>query len=356
MKYITFIDEAGNTGDNLLDLQQPLFVLGAVSVLQTKQAEAEKVRKTLFLSVKEKEETEIKATKWYKSPKKRKAMATLLLELKRLDAQYHIVVVEKRFMIAGWAVNTFFDYANVGSDDMSFVNDADKRKFTADYYEQNCSDEDLTIVAQALQNPTRKAYLSAIDALRRNVPEKSCIDILNCAERNVDELLDVETIPSKMFSESVFHSPNLTGFSTLCNMIAKMCLDEQSETKIIFDECPLCNEAFPKLFGIFEKVNQDIQIPSLPNIYTWKNRILSVQKGKGQLEPLLQAADVLATSTDKVLQKCQKDDMSFNDYECSVLLLLAIIFGEDHLWLVTSQKLKQILGRATRIAAMSYVN
>lgn len=355
MKYVTFIDEAGNTGDNLLDLQQPLFVLGAVSVPQAKLAEAEKVREALFQSVKEKEETEIKATKWHKSPKKREAMVTLLNELKQLGAQYHVVVVEKRFMIAGWAVNTYFDYANVGSDDMSFVNDADKRKFTADYYEQNCSDEDLTIVGQALQNPTRKSYLSAIDALRRNAPEQSSIDILNCAERNVDELLDEETTPSEMFTESVFHSPNLTGFSTLGNMIAKMCLDEQSETQIIFDECPLCNEAFSKLFDIFEKVNQDIQIPGLPTIYTWKNRILSVQKGKGQLEPLLQAADVLATSTDKVLQKCQKDDMSFNDYERSVLLFLAVIFGENHLWVVTSQKLMQNFGKATRIASQ-YLN
>lgn len=351
MKYVTFIDEAGNTGDNLLDLQQPLFVLGAVSVPQTRLVEAEKVREALFLSVKEKEETEIKATKWHKSPKKREAMATLLYELKQLGVQYHAVVVEKRFMIAGWAVNTFFDYANVGSDDMSFVNDADKRKFTADHYEQNCLDKDLTIIGQALQAPTREAYLSAIDALRRNAPEQSSRDILNCAERNVDELLDEETTPSEMFAESVFHSPNLTAFAQLGSMIAKMCEDGHSETELIFDECPLCNEAFPTLFDNFKKVDRDINIPRLPMIYTWKNRILRVQKGKGQVQPLLQVADVLATSTDKVLQKCQKDDFLFNKYERATLLMLSVIYNEAHLWVVTSQKLNQNFGNAIRIAA-----
>ena len=351
-RYNTYIDEAGNTGDNLLDLQQPLFVLGAVSVPMEKLARAEEVREALFLSVKEKEETEIKATKWHKSPKKREAMATLLYELKQLGAQYHVVVVEKRFMIAGWAVNTFFDYYNVGSDDMSFVNDADKRKFVADHYEQNCSNEDLVIVGQALQNPTREAYLSAIDALRRNAPEQSSIDILNCAERNVDDLLEVETTPDTMFGDKVLHTPNLTSLHALGNMIAHMCKEEGSQTSFIFDDCSLCNKAFGEMYTIDSNVESDFRIPSLPDHFTWKDRVLSFETADSKDQQLLQAADVLATSTDKVLQKCQKDDMNFNDYERSVLMLLVIIFGENHLWVVTSQKLKQQFAKATRIAAM----
>lgn len=350
-RYKTYIDEAGNTGDNLLDLKQPLFVLGAVSIPMEKHTQAELVREAHFLAVKEKEETEIKATKWYKAPKKREAIKLMLDELEKLGAEYHIVVVEKRFMISGWAVNTFFDYYNVGSDDMSFVNDAEKRKFVADHYEQNCPDEDLTVIGKALREPTRESYQSAIDALRRNAPEQSSKEILDCAERNVDRLLEVETEPNEMFAENVFHSPNLTGFATLGNLVAKMCLDEQGETALIFDDCNLCNEAFPKLFDIFKNVEEDIQIPGLPLIYTWKNRILSVQKGLSHAQPLLQAADVLATSTDKVLQKCREDNMNFNDYECGILMLLAILYGEGNLWMVSSQKLKQHFGKATRIVS-----
>ena len=43
-QYITYIDEAGNTGDNLLDLQQPLFVLAAVSVPVDKLIQAKQIR------------------------------------------------------------------------------------------------------------------------------------------------------------------------------------------------------------------------------------------------------------------------------------------------------------------------
>ena len=56
-RYKTYIDEAGNTGDNLLDLKQPLFVLGAVSIPMEKHTQAKLVREAHFLAVKEKEET-----------------------------------------------------------------------------------------------------------------------------------------------------------------------------------------------------------------------------------------------------------------------------------------------------------
>lgn len=85
-QYITYIDEAGNTGDNLLDLHQPLFVLASVSVPADKLAQAKQIRDAHFLAVKEKEETEIKATKWYKAPKKQQAMLLLLQELQILGS------------------------------------------------------------------------------------------------------------------------------------------------------------------------------------------------------------------------------------------------------------------------------
>ena len=352
-EYLTFIDEAGNTGDNLLDQQQPLFVLSAVSIPKDKLFEAEKMREAHFLAVKEKEETEIKATKWYKAPKKQQAMASLLHDLKQLGAQYHLVVTEKRFMIAGRAVNTFFDYANVGSDDSSFVNDENKRMAIADHYEQNLSDAELTIVGQALRKPTREDYLRVIDILRRKAPEQSCIDILNCAERNVDELLAVESEPDMLFGDKVFHSPNLTSLHALGNMVARMCKEESAKTSFIFDDCTLCNKAFMEMYRIDSNVQSDFKISSLPDHFTWKDRVMSFETANSKDKPLLQYADILATCTDKVLQKCQKDDMNFNPFECSVLKLLAVTFCEDHLWVVSSQKLKQQFVIATRIASQA---
>lgn len=351
-QYITFIDEAGNTGDNLLDLQQQLFVLGAVSVPTDKLQRAEQLREAHFLAVKEKEETEIKAAKWYKASKKQQAMACLLHELKELGTEYYLVVVEKRFMIVGWAVNTFFDYANVGSEDRSFVNDADKRKAVADHYELNCTDEELALVGQALQQPTRQTYLEAIVVLKCKAPEQSCEAILDCAERNVDELLAEETAPSGTFSESVFHAPNLTAFASIGNMLAGMCKMEDAQTSLIFDSYRLCNDAYHEVFTMYSRIVSDFKIPTIPLHFTWKDRILSFETANGKAKPLLQAADVLATCTYKVMQKCMNDDMDFNLFESAMVMLLALTFSENHLWVVTSMKLKQRFCKATRLASL----
>ena len=351
-QYITFIDEAGNTGDNLLDLHQPLFVLAAVSVPVDKQPQANEIRDAHFLAVKEREETEIKATKWYKAPKKQEAMSLFLKELQVLGAQLHLVVTEKRYMIVGWVVNTFFDYANIGSNDMSFVNDGNKRRATAGHYERNCTDAELAIIGQALRSPTREDYLHAINILRTHAPEQSSIDILDCAKNNADELLDIETSHDEMFGDSVFHTPNLTSLHVLGNMISRMCKEEDAQTSFIFDDCSLCNKAFLQLFKIDSNIERDFCIPTIPEHYTWKDRVLSFKTANSKSEPLLQAADVLATCTDKLLQKIASGSTDFSLFEKSILLQLGYTFGEDHLWIVASQKFKQQFARAIRFASL----
>jgi len=333
-------------------LHQPLFVLAAVSVPVDKQIQAKQIREAHFLAVKEKEETEIKATKWYKAPKKQQAMSLLLQELQVLGTKLHLVVTEKRYMIAGWAINTFFDYANVGSDDMSFVNDGNKRRATADHYEQNCTDEELASIGQALRNPTREGYLRAIGILRQRAPEQSSIDILNSAERNVDELLAVETSHDNLFGDSVFHTPNLTSLHALGNMIAQMCKEQEAQTSFIFDDCSLCNKAFLELYKIDSNIKEDFSIPTLPNHFTWKDRVLSFKTANSKSESLLQAADVLATCTDKLLQKVGGGATEFTVFEKSILMQLGLTFGENQLWMVSSQKLKQQFAKATRFAAI----
>ena len=64
MRYKTYIDESGNTGPNLIDKDQKYFTFGAVSVPFEKEPALKLFILEQFSSVKEKEETEIKAAKW----------------------------------------------------------------------------------------------------------------------------------------------------------------------------------------------------------------------------------------------------------------------------------------------------
>ena len=79
--YKTYIDESGNTGDNLTDKNQKYFVLAGVSIPISMEETLKNTIRDLFMSVKEKEETEIKATKWVKTAKKNTVLKKILQEM-----------------------------------------------------------------------------------------------------------------------------------------------------------------------------------------------------------------------------------------------------------------------------------
>ncbi len=106
-QFTTYIDEAGNTGDNLIDHQQPFYVMAAVSVPDDKKTVMELILHEKFESVREIEEKEIKGTKWVKATNKQPALKNIIYDLLDNGGDIHIAIVEKRFMIAGMAVNTF---------------------------------------------------------------------------------------------------------------------------------------------------------------------------------------------------------------------------------------------------------
>ena len=131
-------------------------------------------------------------------------------------------------------------------------------------------------------------------------------------------------------------------------MIAQMCKEQEAQTSFIFDDCSLCNKAFLELYKIDSNIKEDFSIPTLPNHFTWKDRVLSFKTANSKSESLLQAADVLATCTDKLLQKVGGGATEFTFFEKSILMQLGLTIGENQLWMVSSQKLKQQFAKATR--------
>ena len=78
MLYNTYIDESGNTGNNLVDSTQKYFALAAVSIPQTKEASILSYIQVKFDSVKEIGETEIKAARWIRVSKKSLILKSIL--------------------------------------------------------------------------------------------------------------------------------------------------------------------------------------------------------------------------------------------------------------------------------------
>lgn len=96
----TYIDEAGQTGSDIMSTDQPIFVMAGV-MLNAKQESA--VLKTLdeqFNLCKEATETEIKGSSWSKSAKKAIALQTIIEEILRQNGKISIIIFEN----ASWLV------------------------------------------------------------------------------------------------------------------------------------------------------------------------------------------------------------------------------------------------------------
>jgi hypothetical protein len=140
-KCITFIDESGNTGEDLNSTDQKYFALGAVTIPVAAIEACSTAFEVAFDTAREKEETEIKATKWVKSPKKRKAMRSILECVRDHGASFSLVLIEKRFMISALVVDDFMDSAYNDTEDYTWVSDSEEKKTGAEYFYEHLPDE-----------------------------------------------------------------------------------------------------------------------------------------------------------------------------------------------------------------------
>lgn len=335
-QFTTYIDEAGNTGDNLIDHQQPFYVMAAVSVPDDKKTVMELILHEKFESVREIEEKEIKGTKWVKATNKQPALKNIIYDLLDNGGDIHIAIVEKRFMIAGMAVNTFFDYASNHSQNQSWMCSPQKSIDAANHYYHECTDDELIKIGKTLRRPTFEGYSEAVAILKARALNRERIEMLSYTESNLKEIYDFESEPNDLFNDSVFHSPNLTSFHCVGNMLARMCRDSQRITSLVFDDCALCNDAYKKTFEMFSKADRDVEWPNGKEVLTWKYSITGLQTAKSDVVTLIQIADVVASSVEKVMQKISRNARDFNDYEKFILAHLFVLFDLNQVWLTMS--------------------
>ncbi len=129
-----FIDEAGNTGYDVMNLQQPFFVFAAIMLDANQETNVLSVLNEEFIKNKEKEENEIKGAKWSKSAHKANALLNIEKCLFEAGAHVAVVVFEKRFMPACLIIDNFFDYVYNPKCSINWVNCKDLKLYGANYF------------------------------------------------------------------------------------------------------------------------------------------------------------------------------------------------------------------------------
>ncbi len=339
MHYKTYVDESGNTGDKLTDKIQKFFMLGAVSVPETRIQECSTVLTACFNAVKEKEEEEIKATKWVKSPKKSEAMKAILECLINAGSEFSLVLIEKRYMISAIIVDNFMDGAYNDTEDYTWVNNSTEKKLAAQYFYTVLSDEDIERVFQAFRSPNFDELKLALDIVVAATDYEVYKTMLCGTYNHLQELYDEDTVTIDDMGSGVGRSPNYTGFVALGGIIAKTMRAQSSTTDILFDHCNQFDDAYVNLFGIFKKASIPMVVEKMIGLTSWKELITDFNVDNSKADPLIQSADILATSSLKTLQKAFVGKYnSWTAYDDFIRAMVFLMLRQDKLVYVMSEQ------------------
>jgi hypothetical protein len=233
-----FVDESGNTGRNLIDAAQPVYILAGWFVPDTAIPAVNRLMADLQSDLASKAR-EIHASQVLRTRKGRDAFAPFLKQMGAVGGWPVFQLVEKRYWIAGKVVETFLDHEYNTSVSPEFFNDIEKKQLLAN---ELCElpDEYLHEFAVAyremnLEQLTRSAQRFSVLYKLRNHPE---------LERNfgqaVVNLADVvrdESAVNDSLPHNVMQSVNLPVLVTFLSQVEDLArrLGLQS-LKIVHDE------------------------------------------------------------------------------------------------------------------------
>lgn len=316
----TYIDEAGQTGSDIMSTDQPIFVMAGV-MLNTEQERV--ILKTLdeqFNSCKEATETEIKGSSWSKSAKKSIALQTIIEEILRQNGDISIIIFEKRFMAGAMIVDNFFDYVYNDIEDYKWVNNRDAKIEGANYFAERMSDQLGTKVWDLFRTPQPpEAFGPVIEELLHITDNAEYRSLLEGAKPHIKELVDdlygthTVSTPLDSISNSTKRAPNFSGFNRLVEMLVPHCLMNGQTTELIVDNQYQFEPAYRCLFDLFRGIQKPV-IPLGPKpdqcLYSWNGVVTGLTHADSKVEKGLQLADIVASSVNSMMLKTQRGDMS----------------------------------------------
>lgn len=316
----TYIDEAGQTGSDIMSADQPIFVMAGVMLNEEQERAVLQKLDEQFNLHKEKTETEIKGSSWSKVPKKSIALQSIIEEIIDKNGDIAILIFEKRFMAAAMIVDNFFDYVYNEIKDYKWVKNRDAKIQGTNYFYERLNNELAAKVWELFRIPQQpEAFRPVIDDLLLITDNEEYRVLLEGAKLHIKELVDDLYGPRSLhtpldaISNSTKRAPNFSSFSTLVNMLIPHCLMYEQTTELIFDNQLQFEQAYQCLFDLFSNIDEPVLQfgPDINDrIYSWKGVITGISPADSKVEKGLQLADIVASSVSNLMLKTQSGDMS----------------------------------------------
>lgn len=298
-----FIDESGNTGDDLLNLDQPIFVLAALGV----DKKAERLIRAAVANLRKKHR--IQAGRELKGRSLTQGRGRRLIK-EVVDAIFanggivFLELVEKRFNICTFLVDDLFDPVYNDNCDNSWTHFRPEKVEIAGIFYQRLSSGTLRIAADFLRTGQGVEVLfeHLLHDLRHARSRIPIVQIVSGARGHLSEWASVVASVSGENRDidvgaGVMNSPNYISFFDIMNRIEFFYRRRREGARLIFDSSRQFDASFAAAFRRLKNARATVLYDrpgSIPFILGYR-AIRDFATKKSDKSPLLQCSDLIAT-------------------------------------------------------------
>lgn len=348
-QYHFYIDEAGHTGDDLINKDQLFFTMGAIGI-PAKDAPAIEAM-VLALKAKYRIDFELKGKKLIGTMFE-PIIPEIFNELFSTNFLPVFTVLEKRYMAVAKIIENLFDPAYNDNTDNTWTFPIPQKAEAANYFYNTLSQLTIEVTSVAMQKGKLADIEHAYELICRETRNRKYTKILKGAAAHLTELSEILIAIARDNSFNargpVLNSPNYTIYYEHINKIEHLLRQRKVKGDLVFDSSREFNEPFKKLFEQIKNIKKrtKMEFPGQTLYYGFTN-LVSFDHKDSKDTVFIQLADILATAVNSFFRKLERHDslwtMNKNEefWFGYIFILLNHNFGN---WIISDQ-LKTKYGR-----------
>ncbi|MBA7543863.1 hypothetical protein ES705_36205 [subsurface metagenome] len=306
-----YCDESGNTGANLLDHNQPLFVMGGWLVLDGFIEAAETVTAGYVKFLKPRD-NELHGVRLLKSEIGTRSILNLVQDLYKLYCGPICQICEKRILLIGQIFDVFLKPRFNPRIPASFEDYFEgKRELVEKVY--GLPDEVLAEFAEALDTLNRSLLLGSLQNITKALSlrlETKLADLMLGSRPNIDAIIEHNITGRVHYDSATLNTPNVASFHMFFQSLEHMGrMAEIPQITLVHDESRQFKKTFPWIFEKFRDDDRNDMFKEGPysDVYRGCESLKDFRFADSKKEPLLQAADVVVSAMHRYTVNVYKD-------------------------------------------------
>lgn len=342
-----YIDEAGNSGSNLLDKNQKYFTIGAFGIEKEKQSIFETNLKEIFKYIPTARNGDLKTSKTI-STQNEKYLVLILNLIKQYECIVFPTILEKRFMITSLIVDNFFDPVYNIKLDNKWTYPIEIRKELSNFFYDKLPVELIKLAAIAFtkgnENDIIEFYKKIIKEAEYFQFKINIYDILKGVENNLTELslsFDNEFKINSEFSikSHTLRAPNFTTYYRLINLIELHLTNHNKSGSVVFDKTRQFDNAYIQLYKQLTKSKREIiDLNEFKLLFGFQHIKELLDENSDKLLGL-QIADFIASSVLHIINIVENDKSNLTEFEKKLIQYFSALLSDNKVELIMSNKM-----------------